>query len=208
MIAEPDVTLTDWALAVEAVMLAVLGDRASVPRVWVVFFGSIAVAAFLGGIMHGFFGEGRGMAATVLWRMTLLTLGVTSVAAVAAGAWALRPAGDARALRRSAVVAFVVYAGVVLFLSDAFAVAVVAYLPATVFLLAVFVAVQRRTLSRAPLAGAVGIGVLWLGSWVQWRGLALSAVGLSPNALYHVIEMIALPLIYGGARGLGGPRRG
>jgi hypothetical protein len=129
------------------------------------------------------------------------------VAAVTAGAQALRPAGDSRPVSRSAVVAFVVYAGVVLFLSDAFAVAVVAYLPATVFLLIVFVAVQRRTPSRAPLAGAAGIGVLWLGSCVQWRGVALPALGLTPNALYHVIEMIALPLIYGGARGIGAPRR-
>lgn len=208
MIAEPDVTLTDWALALEAGMLAVLGGRAAMPRAWVMFFGSIAAAAFLGGITHGFFAEGRGVAAAVLWRTTLLALGMTSVAAVTAGAQALRPTGNARPVCQSAVVAFVVYTGVVLFLSDAFVVAVVAYVPATVFLLVVFVVVQRRMPSRAPLAGAAGIGVLWLGSWVQWRGVALPALGLSPNALYHVIEMIAVPLIYGGARGLGGPRRG
>ena len=207
MIAEPDVTLTDWALAVEAAALAVLVARTPAARAWVMFFGSIAVAALLGGIAHGFFPDGHGAAGIAVWRATLLALGVTSAAAVGAGADALLGTPRTRRMTRAAFMMLAVYAGVVLLVTDAFAVAIAAYLPATLFLLMVFVAVHRSTRSAGPLAGAIGLVVLLLGSWVQWRGIGLPALGLGHNALYHVIEMIALPLVYCGARGVTAPGR-
>ena len=202
MIAEPDVTLTDWALSVEAGVLAILAARAGTPRAWVVFFGSIAVAALLGGISHGFFPDTADPRAAALRRTTLLALGVTSAAAFSASAGALLNTTPARRVTLSAIGLATVYAAVVSVVTDAFAVAIAAYLPATAFLFVAFVAVYRATGATAPLAGAIGVGVLLLGSWVQWRGIAASALGLGHNALYHVIEMIALPLLYRGARGV------
>jgi len=199
VITEADVTLTDWALAIEAAVLATLLGR-SAPA-WQAFFGSIGVAAFLGGVTHGFFADGLGWAATALWRATLLALGVTSVAAIVAGAEAVSP-GLVRGARRAAIVGMLAYAAVIVFVTDTFAVAVIAYLPATLFLLAVFAIVYRRTRERGSLAGVAGLGVLLLGSWVQWRGLSVPALGLTHNALYHVIQALALPLIYRGAMDL------
>ena len=119
---------------------------------------------------------------------TLLALGITSSAAVVAGARALVPRAAAA------------YAVVVLAVSDDFAVAVAAYVPATIFLLGVFTAGAWRTGDRRLVAGAAGIGILLVGSWVQWRAVAAPALGLTHNALFHVIEMLALPLIYRGSR--------
>jgi hypothetical protein len=64
------------------------------------------------------------------------------------------------------------------------AAAIAAHVPATLFV----------------LAGAIGVVVLLAGSWIQWRGVALPAAGPGHNALYHVVEMMALPLVYRGAR--------
>ena len=197
VIAEPDVALTDWALAVEAFVLAWLSR--SHGRVWMMFFGSIALAAFLGGVSHGFFPDRGGVLGVLLWRGTLLALGVTSVAAVVGGAGAL----DARVaahLRRVAVTLGFAYAGVVLGVSDAFAVAVIAYLPSTAFLLWVFGVAARRPDGRLSRLAVAGIAILLFGSWVQWRALAAPALGLTHNALFHVIQMMALPLIYQGVR--------
>jgi hypothetical protein len=206
VIAEPDVALTDLALALEAAVLAAIAGR-SEPGPWVAFFASISAAALLGGITHGFFPEAQGPAGTALWRATLLAVGVTSASAIVAGGQTLGTVRLARCVRRGVLAAFVVYAGVVLFLSDAYAVALVSYLPATLFLLAVFVTAERQGRSRHALAGAIGIGVLLAGSWVQWHGISLPALGLGHNALYHVIAMVALLLIYVGMRGLRAPGR-
>ena len=195
--AEPDVALTDWALAVEAFVLAWLACPHG--RAWATFFGSIAVAALLGGISHGFFPDRHGVLGTLLWRGTLLALGVTSVAAVVAGSPALH-SRVAASLRRGAVVLGMVYAAVVITVSDAFVVAVIAYLPATAFLLGVFWSAAWRAGGGGSLLAVGGIVVLLFGSWVQWRAIGMPDLGLTHNALFHVIQMLALPLIYQGAR--------
>ena len=207
MIAEPDVTLTDWALALEAAGLAAVAGRTGTPRLWVAFFASISAAALLGGITHGFFPDAEGPAATVLWRTTLLAVGITSATAIAAGVQTVGTVRLARCVTRWVLAAFVAYAGVVLFLSRAYAVALVAYLPATLFLLAVFVTAQRQGRSRHAFAGAIGVGVLLAGSWIQWRGISLPALRLGHNTLYHIVAMIALLLIYRSMRGLVAPGR-
>lgn len=198
--------MTDFALALEAAALAVVTVRME-PRAWVAFFASIGAAALLGGITHGFFPDAEGLVALALWRMTLLAVGITSATAIVAGVQSLGTVKLARCVTRWVVAGFVVYAGVVLFLSGAYVVALVAYLPATLFLLAVFVTAWRQSRSRRAFAGAIGIGVLLAGSWVQWRAIGLPSLGLSHNALYHLIAMIALLLIYRGMRGLRAPGR-
>jgi hypothetical protein len=196
VLAEPDVALTDWALAVEAFVLAWLAR--SHGAAWVLFFGSIGVAGVLGGVSHGFFPDGGGLVATALWRATLLCLGLTAAAAAVAGSRAL-DGGLAVPARRLAAVLSSVYTIVVLAFNDAFAVAVIAYLPATLFLLGVFVVAARRARGGGAALAACGVTVLLLGTWVQWRTIGAPALGLTHNALFHVIQMLALPLIYQGA---------
>ena len=195
VLAEPDVALTDWALAVEALVLAWLARSRG--GAWALIFGSIGVAAVLGGVSHGFFPDGGGLVATACWRAMLLALGLTAAAAGVAGSGAL----DVRLavpVRRLTAVLAAAYAVVVLAVNDAFAVAIIAYLPATLFLLGVFIAAALRAGGGGAAVAACGIAVLLLGSWMQWRTIAAPALGLTHNALFHVIQMLALPLIYQG----------
>lgn len=201
MIAEPDVALTDYGLTILGAWLAwALPATAGSPAAWRVFFASISVAAAAGGTVHGFFPEDHGAAGTLLWRVALLAIGVTALAAWWIGAGLLGPT-PARAVRGVAALALLLYAAVVLAVDDDFRVAIVYYLPATVFLLVVAgrAAWQGR---EGTAATALGLVVLLAGSWVQWRGLGLETLPLSHNALYHVIEALALLLLFLGARRL------
>jgi len=206
MIAEPDVTLTDYGLAVLSVGLAWAlprGPRGSPARAWRAFFGAVAVAAAVGGTVHGFFPDPASGPGRVLWQVTLLAIGATALAAwwIAAG---MLSTGWGGAVRLAAALALVVYAAAVVAVSDDFRVAIVCYVPATVFLLGVLARAAWRGRDGAAVA-ALGLVVLLAGSWIQWQGIGLAALRLTHNALYHVVEAVALLLLCLGARRLLAP---
>jgi hypothetical protein len=111
VITEPDVTLTDWGLAVESAILArlIAGVGGPVPtRAWLVlFFASTALAALTGGAVHGLFLDPTSAGQRVLWPVTLLAIGATASAAWAAGGYVARVG---RAIVTGAGIAFVAYA--------------------------------------------------------------------------------------------------
>jgi uncharacterized membrane protein YoaK (UPF0700 family) len=94
-----------------------------------------------------------------------------------------------------------VYVAVVLAVSDDFGIAIAFYLPAAVFLLGVLARDGCRRRPGAAVA-VLGLVVLLGGSWVQWHRVDLAALNLTHNALYHVIEAVALLLMFLGARRL------
>ena len=76
---EPDVTLTDYALALESVLFLVLLRRGRArperPRSWFsLFFGSVSAASLCGGTVHGFFLDEHTLGYAILWPTTLLIL--------------------------------------------------------------------------------------------------------------------------------------
>ena len=80
---EPDVTLTDYALMLLCVAFVRNLTSGSfkttvVQKLWLVFFGSVAIAAATGGTVHGFFLEESSVGFQVLWPVTLLTIGITA----------------------------------------------------------------------------------------------------------------------------------
>lgn len=198
---EPDVTLTDFALALECAVFCVLvwrrspvdGGGAALRRWWTVFFASIGIAALIGGIVHGFVADDGSPAGRVLWVTTLLMLGVTSVAAWHLGSWLL-PTGPW--LRWLATVMFVVYAAVVLFVTQRFVVAIAMYLPATVFLLVTLILRYRRAPSRPLLVGIGGLLLTFMAAAVQQLGIALHPVYFNHNALYHLLQFVALWMLF------------
>jgi hypothetical protein len=202
MMAEPDVTLTDYGLAVLSAGLACGLPSAAGPAAtaWRMFFGSVAVAAAAGGTVHGFFPHPGGAVGSLLWMLAQLAVGATALAAWCIGAAAL-PARAERALRVTAACALAVYAAVVVAVRDDFGVAVAFYLPAAVFLLGALARQGWRGRPGAPLA-VLGLAVLLGGSWVQGQRIRLPALNLTHNALYHVIEAVALLLMFLGARRL------
>ena len=195
---EPDVTLTDYALALECAVFCVLLIRGgpwtqSLRRWWTFFFASVGTAALIGGTVHGFLPGNA-----VLWTATLLTLGAASLAAWMIGAHLL----GLPAVRRAAIALLVIYVGVVLFVRQEFFVAIAMYLPSTLFLLVAMVQVHRVTREHAVAIGIWGLALTFVAAAVQQLKVGLHPVYFNHNALYHLIQFVALWLLFIAARPL------
>ncbi|MGH7636763.1 MAG: DUF6962 family protein [Gemmatimonadaceae bacterium] len=204
---EPDVTLTDYGIALECAILCVLLARLSVAnaavRRWsIVLFASIGAGALFGGTVHGFFLDESSLGNRILWPATLLALGVTSMAMWFMGASAALREPRAGFLRRAAVAALVVYAAIVLFVDQRFVVAIAMYLPATVFLLVILCVLYARHRMQPLAIGIAGLLLTFVAAAVQQLRIAVHPVYFNHNALYHVVQGVALAMIYVGARWL------
>ena len=204
---EPDVVLTDYALALECAVLAFLLWRERTGRDPLAFwfalaFLATAVAALAGGTVHGFFSDKTSAGHRMLWPLVLIMIGVGALAFTNIAA-ALQMTGQAvPAISRAALALFLVYCLVVLFFDDRFVVAIVAYLPAVLFLGWVFLEQYRRTRQRAFAWGLAGIGVTLLAAVIQQARIGLHPRYFNHNALYHTLQAAGLFMIFLTTRGL------
>jgi hypothetical protein len=197
---EPDVALTDYALALECAVFAAWlarSDAGSPVRGWaILFFAALTVAPLAGGTVHGFFLDTDSLGHRVLWPVTLIAIGVAAAAAWMIGASLQFSAGVARRARRVAALGLAAYAFVILFVLQSFIVAMAFYLPAALFLVIVMGGRYVRTKERAALTGLGGLLLTFVASGVQVGQVALHPIYFNHNALYHAIQAIALALIY------------
>ena len=204
---EPDVTLTYYALTLECGLfvywLLVHGPADDPLRLWfAVFFASIGVAALSGGTMHGYFPKADTFGHRVLWGVTLIAIGVTALCGWIIGARLYCSDSVAAWIQAGAVALFVLYCGVVLFVRRDFLVAVLYYLPATLFLLVVYGLVYQQGRESAVLVGLLGLVLTLVAAGIQQARWSLHPVYLSYNALYHAVQAVALFCIYWSARWL------
>jgi hypothetical protein len=204
---EPDVTLTDYVLFAECAAFAWLIARrpANLMRLrrWtVLFFVFTALAALFGGTVHGFFdGESSSMG-RVLWKISMLAIGATALAGWAIGAHLLFGQHRPHFLMRIVATLTAAYAAVILFLTDAFWVAVAGYLPAAAFLLAGFLRAAVREGAWWARLGACGLVLSFAAAAIQQLRIAIHPVYFNHNALYHVVQAVALALLFMASRGL------
>ena len=201
----PGVSLTDFALAIECAAFTVLLARrpATDPllRKWfVVFFASIAVASLLGGITHGFFEYSTSPIRGFLWTGTLLSILVTSLATWSIAAILHLDSRYSRLVQGFALAQILGLTVVVLFISRTFLIAIVAYLPATVFFFVALYLAYRRRRDPALAWGVAGLALTFLGAAVQQLKIAVHPVYLDHNTFYHVIQFAAFWMIYHCAR--------
>jgi hypothetical protein len=202
---EPDVTLTDYLIAVECLAIAGLLINARLAnvaarRALIGLFASLGLAGVLGGTSHGFFPEGEGFASSVIWAGTLLAIGTAAWSGWAVFAWTSFEPGPARVISGAAGLIFCLYAFYIVAIDQAYLVAILHYAPASLALLVVFFI--RAVQSRALLAwtGFCGVLLTFVAAGVQQAGLALHPLYFNHNAAYHMIQFIALFLFYKGAR--------
>ena len=205
MITEPDVTLTDYGLAIECALLAYLLyrlDHSKEPlRTWfLLFFGSLGLAAATGGTVHGFFLDENSWGYAILWPATLIAIGITAWTSWAIGAEMRFSSKMARRVSLCAGFTFFGYSIIVLFISQAFVIAMVYYLPAVLFLSVVFVLEYRRSKARSVGIGLAGLVLTLASAGVQRGGIGLHPLYFNHNALYHLIQAVALFMIFRGAR--------
>jgi hypothetical protein len=172
-------------------------------RNWfIVFFCALGFSAFTGGTTHGFIVDETSVLYTIVWGMTLIGIGVVGLAAWMVGLSLGSSAPVRRWLSRFVVAAFIIYCGVAMLITNSFVIAVVFYLPATLFLLGIFM--LRYLKQRRPflLSGVAGSLLTLVAAGIQQSGYGLHPVWFDHNALYHLIQAVAILLLFFAARGL------
>lgn len=204
---EPAVTLTDYALAIEAAVfvfaLVRADSRDRTVRFWfVVFFASISVASALGGTVHGFFLGASSSGRAILWPASLLAILVTSLAAWNISAILELDERGSTLVRRLAIAQLVIFSLVVVFVTSKFYVAIAAYLPSTLILLFALASTYRRRPEPAVRWGVTGLALTLAAAAVQQLRIGIHPVYFNHNALYHVIQGAALGMIFVAARAI------
>jgi uncharacterized protein DUF6962 len=200
---EPDVALTDFGLTIECLGLAAwLHWRTPMNPLrtcFVIFFAALGIAALLGGITHGFLDDPRSTLYGLTRGVTLLAIGIAGVATWMIGALLF----SERTAKRVLVVAgllFIVYAATILWISRSFTVAIITYVPAVALLLLAFALTYRRRPSTYLKVGIVGLVLSFVAAAIQQA--EIRAPGLTHNALYHLVQAVAMLMIFAAARGL------
>jgi len=106
----------------------------------------------------------------------------------------------ARTVVRVAVLLLAFYIAVVVAGYHSFGLAVAVYAPATLFLLVAFVHQSRRDPARHWRLGIGGLALTAVAATIQQLGIGLHPVHFNHNALYHVIQALALWMLYVTAR--------
>ena len=201
-----DVSLTDYGLAAECLWFAYRMVRlrvtaaSSLPLLFAAFYFSIAIAAVAGGTVHGFFLDESSHGYSILWPLTLMVVGVTALCGVEIGSALQFSRPIARYINAAAVAIFLAYCVVVLFFRRDFRVAVLDYVPALVFLGVTFLFAYRRRNQPRLLIGFIGVCTMLFAAAAQQAKIGIHPVYFDHNALYHVLQGIALFMVFLAAR--------
>jgi hypothetical protein len=200
LVTQPGVALTDYVLAVETLVLGVLLWRrrwGGPLRPWsAALFACLCVASLAGGTTHGFFLADGSTGHDVLWSLTLLSIGGTALCLWVVAAKMRYQARIARRLMSAGLAAIALYVLVVLAVSGAFLIAIAAYLPATLFFMAVLWPIARRTGERSAWSGVVAAALTLVASAIQRIQIDIPGVPDAHNVLYHCVEAVAFWLLF------------
>ena len=200
---EIDVALTDYVLALECSIFAFVLIRNKcndqpLSTWFAVLFPSVGLASIMGGTIHGFVHEDT-LFHTMFWRATIVSTGISALAAWTIGAKILFDNLGQRVIPVVAVVNFSIYLGYVVFLNQNFVVAIANYLPAAIFLLFAFAILYKQYAQRLVLLALAGVILTFVAAGIQQMGIGVHAKYFNHNALYHVVQAAGLYLVFRGA---------
>jgi hypothetical protein len=203
---ELDVALTDYFLALEAFLFVVLlvrhrNDTGRLRFWFVIYFLAASLASACGGTVHGFVNEEQAGAYAILWRATLLAVGVAALANWAIGAHLLFSHRVTRWIVLAAVVQLLAYAVTIIFVSQDFRVAILDNLPAVVFLIVALLLTCLRQPQAGLLVAAGGMSLTLVAAALQQLEIGIHT-HFNHNAVFHVIQAIALFMVFRGCRSL------
>jgi len=203
---DPDVVLTDLALAVLGAYLAWRLARARASDAMtgsgVVIMAALASAALAGAAFHAFFPAGTSTRpGFVAWMPVALSIVVVGMALLALALRVAAPRVPAPARRTVTAAYGIAFAGTVLLVDESYRTIVCFYAPVVL----VFLVVAGRQALRSRSAGwtmiAASFALSLLAAAVQQARVSVHPEYFDHNALYHVLQGIALVLLYRGFLG-------
>jgi uncharacterized protein DUF6962 len=202
---DPDVALTDLGLALLGGFLGWLlwgaPGRSALRTNGAVLMGGLASAALWGGIFHAFFPEGTAtLPGFLTWIPVTLSIAVAATAMLSLGLRLLLPGIPSRIRRLLLATYGAAFVLVVLLVHESFSTIVYFYTPALLLLLfaAARLAVRNRDAGWAFISAGL---VISMGAAVlQQARVAVHPVYFDHNAVYHVVQALALLFLYAGWR--------
>ena len=199
-ILEPDVTFTDYGLAVLSLILAwmiysIQSKNKKLKAFIIFFYLSLALTSLLGGTAHGFFLEKDSFSHVIFWKSTLVAIGLTAFSL-----WLL--CGHLLFQRYNKIIfymtssEFILYVAYVTFVNDEFKVAVYNYAPPTILLFFSMLYLLIKSKNKLFIPAVLGIFLTFIAAWIQQSKIFLHPFYFNHNALYHSIQAISLLLIY------------
>lgn len=180
---EPMTLATDYLLTIAAAVFAARLWRTN--RQWALAFLFTAAGSFFGGTYHGFSPVVSVLTAVVLWKLTVFSIGLASFFLVI---------GSSRQLLLIALVKLIVYMSWMTAHSE-FVWVIIDY-GVALLIVGVVHLVRRGPATRWVIASII---VSVIGALVQMARLALHE-HFNHNDLYHVIQLVALWLLYRGGK--------
>jgi uncharacterized protein DUF6962 len=198
---DPDVVFTDLALALLGAYFGWrLWERAAL-RTGAVLMGGLSSAAFWGAVFHAFFPAGTATTpGFIAWVPVTLSIVVASAAMLELALITLVPRLS-RTARRAVVVAYAAgFAAVVLLVDESFTSIVRFYVPALVLFLLGAARQAIRARSRGWSLITAGLLVSIGAALLQQAEVAVHPDYFDHNAVYHVVQCLALVFLYLGFR--------
>ncbi len=192
---EPMTMATDYVLVVAAAYFAVRLWRSGA-RPWALAFAFTAIGSFTGGTYHGIGPHLPPRVDAALWKVTVFSIGLASFFLLTGAIVATTEGPVRRALMLFAVLMFIGYATWMIW-HDEFKYVIADY-GLSLVLLGILSAMAwaRIRLPAAPwILGSIAVAVL--AAAVQQSGVALHPQ-FDHNALYHVIQLVSLWMLYRG----------
>ena len=198
---EPDVVFTDLGLAVLATYLGrrlwTSAGQRELPRAGAVLMGALASAALWGAIFHAFFPEetstSRGFLA---WLPVATSILIAAAAMLELGVRVLVPRFPTRVRRSIVAIYAVVFAAVLLLVDESFTSIVRFYVPALLLLLCAAIREAARGRSTGWTLIASGLVMSAGAALLQQVGVSIHPVYFDHNAVYHVMQGVALVFLY------------
>ena len=184
----------------ETAFFAVLLWRQAPPtagrRVAALIFAGLALSSLTGGSYHGFFPGGtESPEGWAVWVTTMLILG-----AAASLAWIffllLCGFREPRFAVPPVALAFLVYAYVVLRVDHSFRVSAIFSVPPVLAVLALMLVRAARDGNLNAILASAAIGLMLSAAVLQQLRVGLDPVWFNHNALYHLLEGIALAMLF------------
>jgi len=202
-ITEPTTMLTDYLLALVALVLAGrlfqlnATNRYRSVQLWNFALIATAVAALLGGTAHGFALHLSDWLKTVIWKGTVWAIGFASFFMVAGTILATLPTGRLRRWLLALVLLKLVLYLAWMLGHDAFKYVIYDYVPAMVLVVLLQIKHYGERRDPAALWLVGGIAVSFVAAGIQLSGLTLHK-HFNHNDLYHVVQIGAIYLLYRG----------
>lgn len=201
---EPGVAITDFMLAVECMVFAILLARnlsahSHKATPWFIsMFAFTSLASFTGGILHGFFDSPTKSLHLLFWNITLLAVGAVAVSIFNLAAQLLSTAQQNRKkLFFTTMIASIVYVAYVLTGYRNFLTAILFYLPSTVLLLVGIIQSYRRKKTNAARCGIAGMVLTYVAAGVQQiEAFYVEPYILNHNSVYHILQGIAFYFLF------------